>query len=59
MTWLEWARALVPGPKPSADVLDWVLWERTDWPLCTDPLVIGRQLKEALDSGDAGVIHSL
>ena len=50
MTWLEWARELVPQYQVSEEEMEFLLWERTAWPVCTDPSVIRHQLEKALDS---------
>jgi hypothetical protein len=50
MTALEWARSLVPQYEVTDFELEIALWERTAWPLSTDPALIQRQLEKALDS---------
>jgi hypothetical protein len=50
VTALEWARSLVPQYEVTDEELEIALWERTAYPLSTDPALIQRQLEKALDS---------
>jgi hypothetical protein len=50
MTALEWARSLVPQYQVTDFELEVALWERTAYPLSTDPELIKHQLEKALDS---------
>jgi hypothetical protein len=50
MTVLEWARSLVPQYQVTDFELEIALWERTAYPLSTDPALIQKQLEKALDS---------
>jgi hypothetical protein len=50
VTALEWARSLVPQYQVTDFELEVALWERTAYPLSTDPELIKHQLEKALDS---------